>query len=103
MDDLSFVIVVANTVTLLFGTFVTALAFRAYRRTGSKSLRLLGLGLGLVTFGTLVGGLLHQVTSASLLASIAVYSVFTAVGFVTLSYSLYVGPESNTVTFSTSL
>lgn len=89
MEDLSLVIIVANTVTLLFGSFVTVLAFRAYRRTGSASLRLLSLGLGLVTFGTLVGGLLHQVTGASLLGSIAVYSVFTAFGFVTLSYSLY--------------
>ena len=96
MDNLSVVIVMANTVTFLFGTFVTALAFRAYRRTRSSPLRLLGLGLGLVTVGTLVGGVLHPLAGAPLLTSVAITSVFTAVGFVTLGYSLYAeqGPSA---------
>lgn len=84
------IVVAANTVTLLFGSFVTAMTLRAYRRTGSRALFLLGVGFGLVTLGSLVGGALHQVTGASLVLSVAVHSVFTAAGFLAVSYSLYV-------------
>lgn len=89
MNHVSAIIVAANTVTLLFGTFVTLLAYRAYRRTDSPALRALAVGLGLVTVGTIAGGVLHQVTPTSLVTSIAVHSCFTAAGFVVLAYSLY--------------
>lgn len=82
----------AKTVTLLFGGMITFLAYRAYQRTASPALRALSLGIGLVTAGAMLGGLIHQVGGFPLETSVTVQSVFTAVGFAVLSYSLYTGP-----------
>lgn len=88
MDSLSTIIVAANTLTLVFGGVITGLAYRAYRRTDSSALRALSIGLGFVTLGTLLGGSLHQLLDVELLTSVAVQSVFTALGFTILAYSL---------------
>lgn len=87
-EQLHLAIVSANTVTLVVGGFVTLLAFRAHRRTGSRSLWALTVGLGCITAGTLLGGLLHQSGVASLLVGVTVQSGFTAVGFLLLGWSL---------------
>lgn len=87
-EYLQLAIVSANTVTLVAGGFVTLLAFRAHRRTGSGSLRALTVGLGCITAGTLLGGLLHQSGLAPLLVGVTVQSVFTALGFLLLGWSL---------------
>lgn len=89
MESLSLVIVVANTITLLAGGAVTGLAYRAYRRTGSPALRALTIGLGLVTLGTLVAGSAHQIGEVKLLTGVAIQSIFTALGFIVLVYSIY--------------
>lgn len=87
-EQLQLAIVSANTVTLVVGGSVTLLAFRAYRRTGSRSLQALTVGLSCITAGTLLGGLLHQAGFASLLGGITVQSGFTALGFLLLGWSL---------------
>lgn len=87
-ETLQLAIVVANTVTLVVGGLVTLLAFRAKRRTGSKSLEALTAGLGCITIGTLVGGLLHQSGLAPLLVGVTVHSLSIAVGFLFLGWSL---------------
>jgi hypothetical protein len=79
----------AQTATLIFGGAITALALRAYRRTGSPALRALAVGIGLLTVGALLGGTLHQVAGVGLRTSVLVQSVATAVGFAVLTYSLY--------------
>ncbi|RXK49359.1 DUF7521 family protein [Halorientalis pallida] len=79
----------AKVVTLLFGGTLTLLSGRAYRRTGSPALRALAVGIGLVTAGAILGGALHQVVGLPLEASATVQSVFTAIGFGVLTYSLY--------------
>lgn len=88
LQELSAVIVGANTITLVFGTAITGYAYRAYLRTRSHALKALAIGFGLVTIGTLLSGVLHQFASVSLLFSTAIQSVFTAVGLVVLAYSL---------------
>ena len=85
---LQLAIVSANTVTLLVGGTVTLLAYRAYRRTGSTSLRALTVGLGSITAGTLLGGALHQSGLAPLLVGVTVQSLFIALGFLLLGWSL---------------
>lgn len=100
IDSLSMVIVIANSVTLLAGGFVTVMAWRAYLRTGTTALAALTIGLGLVTVGTLIGGTLHQLLTTDLLTGIAVQSVFTAVGFLVLVYSLYRTQSSTTTSLS---
>lgn len=73
--------------TLLAGGFVTLLAFRAQRRTGAAALRALTAGLGSITAGTLLGGLVHQAGVAPLLVGVTVQSLF-ALGFCFLAWSL---------------
>lgn len=92
-DGLQLAVVAANTVTLVVGGFVTLLALRAHRRTGSPSLRALSAGLGCITVGTLVGGLIHQSGAASLLVGVAVQSGSIALGFLLLAWSLF-GPDT---------
>ena len=82
-------IVAANSVTLLAGGVVTALAFRAYQRTASPALGALTLGFTFVTCGALVGGFMHQLWSVSLLSGVAIQSVFTAIGLLFLVFSLH--------------
>lgn len=79
----------AKTVTLLFGGTLTLLSFRAYRRTGSPALRALAGGIGLVATGAILGGALDQVLDFPLRTSATIQSVFTALGFGVLTYSLY--------------
>jgi hypothetical protein len=88
----------AKTVTLLFGGMLTLLSLRAYRRTGSPALRALTVGIGLVTTGAILGGALHQVLGLPLETGATLQSVFTAVGFGIITYSLYTEsptPSSN--------
>ncbi|WP_247008895.1 DUF7521 family protein [Halorientalis litorea] len=80
---------VTKVATVLFGGVITCLAFRAYRRTRSSALGALTVGIGFVTVGAVLGGTLHQFTGTTLATSVTVQSVFTAVGFTVLTYSLY--------------
>jgi len=76
-------------VTLLFGGMLTLLSARAYRRTGSLALRALAVGIGLVTVGAILGGVLHRILDLPLETSATLQSVFTALGFGILLYSVY--------------
>jgi hypothetical protein len=91
---ISVLLVAAQTATLVFGGVITFLAFRAFRRTGSPALRALAIGIGLLTAGALVGGILHQLLGVALELGVVVQSVFTAVGFAVLTYSLYTDQDS---------
>ncbi len=84
------VIIVVKTAILLLGGSITYYALRAYSRTGNPSLRALGIGFGIVTFGALVGGVSHQFLDVGLAVGIAIDSTLTAVGFGVIVYSLYV-------------
>jgi hypothetical protein len=82
--------VATKTITLLLGTLITVLAYRAYARTGSGALRALTVGFALVTVGSVLGGVLHQLLGFPLAVGQNVQSVFVAAGFAVLTYSLYV-------------
>lgn len=82
-------IIAVKALTLLCGGTVTVLAFRAYRRTGSPALRALTIGLGFITFGSLLAGGLHQLLHVDIITGVAIESTFTALGFATLGYSLF--------------
>ncbi|MEF8851790.1 MAG: hypothetical protein V5A44_00965 [Haloarculaceae archaeon] len=100
--DLTLVVVTTKALTLTFGGILTWLSYRAFIRTGAPALRALAVGIGLVTIGALVGGVVHQVLGLSVLAGVAVQGAFSAAGFAVLTYSLYadgptdpVSPRSN--------
>lgn len=95
MQDVELVIGIANSVIFLCGGFVTLLARRAYLRTGLVSLHALALGLGIVTAGALVGGVIFHTTQAVLSSAIAVQSTISAIGFTVLAYSLYLDAETS--------
>jgi hypothetical protein len=91
----SVVVVTAAEMVVLGCTGLLAyLAYRAYRRTGSPSLCTLMIGLALVAFGSLLGGVLHQLGPYGFDVSVGVDSVFSAVGFVLVLYALYVDGAS---------
>lgn len=77
---------------------LTYLSYRAYRRTGSPSLRTLMVGLALVGWGGLLGGALYQFSSFGFTVSMGVESVFTALGFVLVIYALYAGEPHDGLT-----
>lgn len=88
MDHLTLVVIAANTTTLIAASIVSYLAGRAFERSGSRALRWLTVGFGLVAVGALIGGTLHQFGGVSLISAVAAQSVFLAAGFVALVYSL---------------
>lgn len=85
------IVTVAEMIILGCTGILTYLAYRAYRRTGSSSLRTLTLGFGLVAAGTLAGGLLHQFGFIDFDVCIGIESSLSAVGFLVVLYALYVG------------
>ncbi|MFB6167236.1 MAG: hypothetical protein ABEJ43_00130 [Haloferacaceae archaeon] len=80
-----------KTVTLVLGGLITYHAVTAYRRTGSRSLRALAVGFGVVTVGAALAGLIDLLAPVGVEAALAVESTFTAVGFGAILYSLYRG------------
>ncbi|MBX0297370.1 DUF7521 family protein [Haloarcula nitratireducens] len=82
-------IIVVKTVILLLGGGITYIAYKAYRRTEAPSLRVLGVGFGIITLGALLAGIANQVLSVSLEMGVLINSLLVAVGFAVVLYSLY--------------
>lgn len=84
------IIIVLKTIILLLGSGVTAIAFKAYRRTGAPALRVLAIGFGTITLGALTAGVAHQLLGVSLKHGIIINSLLVAVGLGIIMYSLYI-------------
>jgi hypothetical protein len=89
MSHLDIALIAIKTGTLLLGSLITFLSLKAYSRTGSRSLRSLGIGFGLITVGALLAGVGHQFTSLTLAQSVVIESSLTLLGFAVIVYSLY--------------
>lgn len=87
-------IVIAKTIILLLGGAIAYIAFKAYRRTGVRSFRTLGIGFGVITFGALLAGIADQLLSVSLEMGVLINSILVAIGFAIILYSLYLEKES---------
>lgn len=81
---------VVKTLILIIGGLVAYLAHRAYRRTGTESLRLLSYGFSLVVFGVLLAGVTFELIGVSLRLGILVESLFVLIGMSIIAYSLRV-------------
>lgn len=90
MTELTTLIVGLKTVTLLLGGLITYFAFKAFRRTGASSLQYLTVGFGIVTLGSLVGGVVDQILTMDPQLALTVESGLTVIGFAVIVYSLYV-------------
>jgi heme/copper-type cytochrome/quinol oxidase subunit 3 len=86
---LQIAVVVTKTVILVLGGTITYFAYKASQRTRTASLRTLSLGFGVITVGAVFGGVAHQFVSASIASGVLINSILTAVGFVIITYSLY--------------
>ena len=89
MVHLESAIVVTKTVTLILGSFIALLSYRAYRRTGARPLRSLAVGFAIVTVGAILAGVSHQFTGLDLAFGVLLQSALTLVGFAVITYSLY--------------
>ena len=83
-------IIVTKTIILLLGGLITYLSYKAHRRTNAAALRALAIGFGIVTLGALFAGVAHQLLGVSLTTGVFINSILTMLGFVIVTYSLYV-------------
>lgn len=82
-------ILALKTLTLVLGAVITVLAYRAYRRTGERPLQLLSVGFGIVTFGSLLAGIVDQILNLGFQFGQLVETALLAAGFAVIVYSLY--------------
>ena len=80
---------VAKLVALILGAFIVYLAYVGYRRNASKPLLYAALGFGLITLGTLAEGVLFVLLQMELLVAMAVGTVVTILGFISIIFSIY--------------
>jgi hypothetical protein len=81
----------ARTIALLLGATIVAVAYRTYRRTRSRSLAPLAVGLALVTIGSFIESVLVGLTGLPIGLIHAVESVFVAAGFAIIIYAIRAG------------
>lgn len=87
--EITSAVVAIKTVTLLLGGMITYFAFKAYRRTRAPALRLLSVGFGAVTLGSLLAGVGDRLFAMNTTHALVIESALTAVGFAIILYSLY--------------
>jgi hypothetical protein len=90
MNGVVTAIAVVKFIILLLGGGITYIAYRAYRRTGEDSLRVLGVGFGIITLGALLTGVANQFLSVSLARGVLINSMFVAIGLAVIMYSLHI-------------
>lgn len=76
-------------VTLAFGSLITYFAFKAFRRTENRSLLLLATGFGIVTLGTFLAGIVHQLLIPDFKTGLIIESALLTCGFFVIVLSLY--------------
>jgi hypothetical protein len=84
------VITALKTITLLLGGLITYFGYRAWRRTGARSLRALTAGFGFVTVGSLLAGVADVLFGTPIEVGLLIESSLIAIGFGIIVYSLYV-------------
>jgi hypothetical protein len=87
--SLPLLLAVMNATAFLLGSVITRLAYRAYRRTQEPALRAFTTGIGLLTIGVMIGGVLHQMSWPRLFVGTFIQSMFSVGGFALLVYSAY--------------
>ena len=82
-------IIVVKTGILILGGLITYFSLKAYRKTGSQSLRALSMGFGIITLGALLGGTFDFIFGVDLATGLLIDAILTFVGFAVITYSLY--------------
>lgn len=84
-------LIVVKTLVVVMGGAVTYFAYRAFRRTGSRSLGLLAAGFALVTLGSALAGFAFEILDVWLGLGVLVEGLFVLAGFSLIAYSLKAG------------
>lgn len=82
------VLAVTRLAVLALGLAVTAISYRAYRRTGTPYLRTAAIGFGIISVGVFVEGVLFELMEFDLALVHIVESVAIGLGFLALLRSL---------------
>jgi hypothetical protein len=82
-------IFVVKAIILALGAGITYIAYKANKRTGARSLKVLSIGFAVITFGALLAGVANQLFSVSLEMGVLINSVLVAIGLGIIMYSLY--------------
>ena len=90
MTHIATLVIVLKTLGLFLGGLITYYSFKAYRRTGSRALRALAVGFGVVALGAIFAGVVDQVVPLDRTVALLIESLFTTAGFAIILYSLYV-------------
>jgi len=89
-DGLLFLVIVTRLFSLVLGAAIVVLAYKGYRRSNSKSMIFLAIGLTLVTVGAFVEGVLFEFFSFDINLIHAIESTINVLGFLTILYSVRV-------------
>ena len=79
---------IAQTLVLITGGVVVYYASRAYGRTKSQAMLLLGIGFACVAVGAVAAGIMFSLNDTDLNTPITVQAYSQALGFIVIVYSL---------------
>ncbi|WP_434522474.1 DUF7521 family protein [Halorubrum sp. AS12] len=88
--ELLSVVSVARGVTAVVGLFVATLAYRGYRRNGSAKMRVLAVGIGLLTVGVYVAVMLADMVGAGNGVVLLVRGLVTVISLCVVLYAITV-------------
>jgi hypothetical protein len=80
---------IVEILSLFIALFLVALAYRGYRKTGSRAMLSAGAGIAMLGAASLVEGSMYEIFGLPLEVAHAFRSTLTAFGFVILLYSIY--------------
>ena len=89
-DGLLVLVIVTRLLSLILGAAIVVLAYRGFRRSNSKSMIFLAIGLALVTLGAFVEGVLFEFLHWDITLIHAVESTINVLGFLTILYAVRV-------------
>lgn len=88
-SEIIWFISVVETFSLAVALVLVVIAYRGYRKSGSRSLLLAAIGFGILGAASLAEGVLYQFAGFPLDGAQAFRSTLTAIGLVVLVYSIY--------------
>jgi len=77
-------------VTAIVGLVVATLAYRGYQRNGSAKMRMLAIGIGLLTAGTFVAVIITDLAGAGNGVVLLVRGLVTVIGLCVVLYAILV-------------
>jgi uncharacterized membrane protein len=80
---------IVEVLSLFIALILVALAYRGYRKSGSRAMLSAGAGIAMLGAASLVEGAVYEIFGLPLEEAHAFRSTLTALGFVILLYSVY--------------